>query len=223
MLKAKRILPVVVGGTGFYLKALLEGLSPAPGRDERLRSRLRRIQRRRPLALHRFLRRHDPDAARRIHANDYQKLSRAVELTLAAGCPATITQRLPRNALTGFHTLKFGLAPMRDLLYERINQRTVHMFNNGLIPETKRILETGVSPTPRPLESLGYKQALDVITNRSDISQAIRECQAKTRQYAKRQITWFRREPDVQWLPGFGSEKRIQQQAVDLTRKFLLG
>jgi tRNA dimethylallyltransferase len=214
-------LPVVVGGTGFYLKALLDGLSPAPGRDERLRARLGDIAVRRPFALHRFLRSRDPDAARRIHPNDHQKLTRAIELTLLAGQPATETQGVPRDSLRGFKVLKLGLAPPRALLYERLNQRSAHMFLNGLIAETEAILDAGVSATAKPLQSLGYKQAVNVITNHTEIGAAIQECQTKTRQYAKRQITWFRREPAVNWLTGFGDQNRIQQQALEITRKFL--
>jgi tRNA dimethylallyltransferase len=220
-LRTRQKLSIVVGGTGFYLKALLDGLSPAPSRDERLRARLGNIAARRPLALHRFLRTRDPEAAVRIHSNDHQKLIRAIELTLLTGRPATKTQSLPRDSLRGFDVLKLGLAPQRTLLYEHLNQRSVHMFENGLIAETKAILDAGVSPAAKPLQSLGYKQAANVITNRMGIGEAIQECQAKTRQYAKRQITWFHREPDVNWLLGFGYENHIQQQSLQITDKFL--
>jgi len=220
-LRARRKLPIVVGGTGFYLRALLDGLSPAPGRDERVRARLGDIAARRPLALHRFLRGRDPDVARRIHPNDHQKLTRAIELTLLAGQPATKTQTVPRDALQGFNVLKLGLAPQRSLLYERLNQRSAHMFKNGLIAETKAILDAGVPPGAKLLQSLGYKQAVNVITNHMDVGEAIQECQTRTRQYAKRQTTWFRREPDVYWLTGFGDEKRIQQEALEITVTFL--
>jgi tRNA dimethylallyltransferase len=220
-LRVERRLPIVVGGTGFYLKALLEGLSPAPGRDERLRSRLGDIADRRPLALHRFLRSRDPEAAQRVHPNDHQKLIRAIELTLLTGRPATKTQSLPRDSLRGFDVLKLGLVPQRTLLYERLNQRSAQMFQNGILAETKAILDTGFSPAAKPLLSLGYKQAVNVIRNNMDIAEAIQECRTKTRQYAKRQITWFHRELNVNWLPGFGHENHIQQQALHITGKFL--
>jgi tRNA dimethylallyltransferase len=216
-------LPVLVGGTGFYLKALLDGLSPAPRRDERLRARLREIAARRPLALHRFLRVRDREAARRIHPNDQQKLSRAIELTLLTRQSAIRTQAEPRDSLQGFSVLKLGLAPQRSLLYERLNQRSADMFQAGLIEEAKAILDAGFSASAKPLQSLGYKQAVSVIENRMDLEQAIKECQTKTRQYAKRQITWFRRESDIHWLAGFGDESRIQNEALEITRKFLSG
>ena len=220
-LKHKRRLPVVVGGTGFYLKALLDGLSPAPGRDEGIRARLRSIAARRPLALWRFLNCSDPEAAKRIHPNDSQKLIRAIELTLAAGQPATATQSLPRNALKGFKALKFGLEPPRDFLYEHLNRRAARMFEDGLLAETRAILDAGYSPAVKPLQSLGYKQAIDVLTEKIGIAEAIQECQVKTRQYAKRQMTWFRREPDVHWLRGFGSEEHVRLQAFQQTEAFL--
>ncbi len=220
-LRSKLILPIVVGGTGFYLRALLDGLSPAPPRDEQIRVRLRAVAARQPLALYRFLRARDPEAASRIHPNDHQKLIRAIELTLLAGQPATKTQSLPRDSIQGFRALKLGLAPSRALLYERLDQRSARIFETGLLAETTAVLEAGYSPAAKPLQSLGYKQALEVMTNRLDIGEAIKECQTKTRQYAKRQITWFRREPDVKWLPGFGDEIHIQHLAVEITEKFL--
>jgi tRNA dimethylallyltransferase len=220
-LQIKQRLPIVVGGTGFYLKALLDGLSPAPSRDEELRARLGNIAVRRPLALFRFLRSQDPEAAQRIHPNDHQKLIRAIELTLLTGRPVTKTQSLPRDSLRGFDVLKLGLAPQRALLYEHLNQRSAHMFENGLIAEAKAILDAGFSPAAKPLQSLGYRQAVNVIANQMEIQEAIQECQTKTRQYAKRQITWFHREPDVNWLPGFGHDSQIQQKALEITDKFL--
>jgi tRNA dimethylallyltransferase len=220
-LRARQTLPIVVGGTGFYLKALFDGLSPAPGRDERLRARLGEIASRRPLVLHRLLRRGDPTAAARIHPNDRQKLIRAIELTLLAGRSATETQTLPRDVLQDVSVLKIGLVPQRMLLYERLNQRSAYMFENGLIAETQGMLDGGISAGAKPLQSLGYKQAVNVITNQMTLCEAIQECQAKTRHYAKRQITWFRREPAVNWLTGFGEEERIQQQALEMTANFI--
>ena len=201
-------LPVLVGGTGFYLRALLAGLSPAPERDAALRDRLSTLAERRPAALHRLLRRLDPEAARRIHPNDCQKLIRAVELARA--------QRLPRDPLTGFRIVKIGLNPDRQLLYQRINQRTEQMFASGLLEETEALLQTGLSPNAKPLQTLGYKQAVQVLARTLPLEHAIAECQTKTRQYAKRQLTWFRSEPDITWLQGFGDEPHLQLTARSL-------
>ena len=220
-IRGRQRLPIVAGGTGFYLRALLDGLSPAPSRDEPLRTRLRALAERRPAALHRFLRIHDPTAALRIHLNDRQKLIRAIELTLLAGQPATHVQAVPRDRLRGFAVLKLGLAPDRVLLRERLNARSAAMFRSGLLEETQTLLEAGFSPEAKPLQSLGYKQALQVLSGQLTLEQAIRECQTKTRQYAKRQMTWFRHEPDVVWLSGFGSHPFVQQQALERVQAFL--
>ena len=214
-------LPIVSGGTGLYLRALLDGLSPAPLRDEVLREKLRRLAARRPGALHRFLLRYDAEAAKRIHAHDQQKLIRAVELTLLARQPASQTQSQPRNSLSGISALKLGLSPARHLLYDRLNQRCESMFAQGLLEETAVLLADGFSPGLKALQSLGYKQAVEHLTGSLSYKDAVLECQTKTRQYAKRQFTWFRREPNVHWLTGFGADRDIEEQAIELTRRFL--
>jgi tRNA dimethylallyltransferase len=211
----------VVGGTGFYLRALLEGLSPAPLRDQQLRNRLSSLALRRPLALSRFLRKTDPEAAGRIHPNDLQKLIRAIEMTLLARRPASATQALPREPIRGFAILKIGLDPLRDLLYERLNARSAAIFQAGILEEVRRYLEAGALPESKPLQSLGYKQAVDVIVHRKPVSDAIAEYQVRTRQYAKRQMTWFRADPGVHWLHGFGSDPGTQRQALNLTNEFV--
>jgi tRNA dimethylallyltransferase len=214
-------LPIVVGGTGFYLRALFDGLSPAPGRDEHLRSRLREVAARRPGTLHRYLNALDPEAARRIHPNDHQKLIRAIEMMALARQPASATQSLPRAPMEGFTVLKLGLAPERQKLYEKLDQRSAQMFEHGLLAETERLLKRGISSHTKPLQSLGYKQAVEVLMGRINREDAIRECQTRTRQYAKRQLTWFRHEPDVRWLNGFGDEEWIQREATGISAKFL--
>lgn len=221
--RTRRRVPIIAGGTGFYLRALLDGLSPAPTRDGTLRNRLSAIAARRPAALHRFLRVYDPATAARIHLNDRQKLIRAVELMLLAAQPVTKTHAAGRDGLRGFGVLKIGLVPPRALLSERLNQRAAAIFRNGLIEETKALLEAGVPAHAKPLQSLGYKQAVEVIFAERTRQDALRECQTKTRQYAKRQMTWFRAERDVLWLAGFGSDPMIQRQALDVMREFLAG
>jgi tRNA dimethylallyltransferase len=207
-------LPIVVGGTGLYLRALLQGLSAAPQRDEALRRRLGKIAAKRPHTLHRLLATRDPLAARRIHPNDRQKLIRALELVAASGEAASAVQERPRDALTGYHTVKLGLNPPRGLLNAKLNARCISMFEHGLVEETRQILAAGYQKESKALQSLGYKQAIAVLDGRTTQLDAMEECQIKTRQYAKRQLTWFRREPDVQWLTGFGTEERIQKEAI---------
>ena len=212
-IRARGALPIVAGGTGFYLRSLLDGLSPAPARNDALRERLSALGKRRPGALHRFLRQRDAAAAARIHANDHQKLMRAIEL--AGRTP------VPRRGLEGFRVLKIGLNPPRALLYEKLNRRAAWMFEHGLLEETKALLDGGVAPTAKALESLGYRQAVEVLTRGMPVAQAIEECWQKTRQYAKRQMTWFRHEAGVEFLQGFGGQPGIQERAVLLLRGFL--
>lgn len=212
-IRLRGTLPIVAGGTGFYLRALLDGLSPAPARNERLRARLSALALRRPAALHRFLRRRNPAAAARIHGNDRQKLIRAIEL----GDGATA----PRQALRGFRVLKIGLNPERGQLYAKVNERTTWMFENGLLAETKALLDAGISPSGKALGTLGYRQAVKVLTAGLPVAEAMADCQVRTRQYAKRQMTWFRAQADIHWLAGFGDDAGVHQEAGRLVRTFL--
>ena len=207
-------LPIVVGGTGLYLRALLEGLFPGPQRSEELRERLRESAARRGSAhLHGILRRLDRVAAERIHSNDMPKLIRAIEVCLASRKQMSeLWQRAGRDPLQGFRILRIGLDPDRAALYERINQRALRMFESGLVEETKSLLgKYGTSA--QPLASLGYKQALQLLRGELNREQALQAGQQAHRNYAKRQMTWFRREPDVLWLRGFGDDAGIQQEA----------
>ena len=207
-------IPFLAGGTGFYLKALLDGLSPAPERNEKLRLQLAEAARRRPGVLHRFLTLHDPLSAARIHPNDHQKLIRAIEITALAKQPASAAQRRPRESLTGWAVSKIGLAPDRQMLHAKLNRRAEEMFRDGLVAETSQLLKAGFSAKSKALQSLGYKQAVQVLAGSLPLADAILECQVKTRQYAKRQMTWFRADPEIHWLPGFGSDSDVQAAAV---------
>jgi len=220
-IKSRGNLPIVAGGTGLYLRALLEGLSPGPQRSEELRERLRRRAGERGKAyLHRVLRRLDPMAAAKIHANDAPKLIRAIEVCLASRRRMTEMWKQGRNPLPGFHILRLGLDPERTALYGRLNQRAQRMFDSGLVEETQRLLEKH-GDAARPLTSLGYKQAVQLLRGEIDCKTALQAAQQAHRNYAKRQMTWFRREPDVVWLAGFGDETTIQQSALDLVGKSL--
>ena len=214
-------LPILAGGTGFYLRALLDGLSPAPSRDTKLRNRLQAAAVRRPALLHRVLRRFDPIAATRVHPNDMPKLIRAIEIIFLSGQSATDIQSAPRQPFEGVRPLKLGLMPERKLLYSYLNQRTERLFRNGLIEETRRLIDSGYAPDSKALRSVGYKQAVQIILGNLSVEAAIAECQTKTRQYAKRQITWFRSEPDLNWLSGFGSEDQVRQVALERSSAFL--
>jgi tRNA dimethylallyltransferase len=214
-IKARQHLPILVGGTGLYLRALLEGLFPGPQRSEALRERLReRTVARSSDYLHRILRRLDRAAAEKIHANDTPKLIRAIEVCLASRQKMTeLWQHHGRDPLRGFRILRLGLDPDRQELYDRINRRAQEMFETGLVEEAQRLLEK-YGDAAGPLSSLGYKQAVQFIRGELTHEQALKAAQQAHRNYAKRQMTWFRREPEVQWLRGFGDEAKIQSEAV---------
>ncbi len=215
-IKDRGRLPVVVGGTGLYLRALLDGLSPGPQRSEELRERLRaKAESKGTSYLPRVLRRMDPDAAAKIHANDLPKLIRAIEVCLGSRQKMTEMWKQGRDPLQGFRILRIGLNPEREALYARINERAQHMFTAGLVEETGRLLAR-YGEMARPLASLGYKQAVQLIRGEIDEPSALQAAQQAHRNYAKRQMTWFRREPEVRWLAGFGAERPIQQLAAKL-------
>jgi tRNA dimethylallyltransferase len=214
-------LPIVAGGTGLYLRALLEGLAPAPPRDEALRDRLRRrAVKYGSIYLHRILRRLDPRASGLIHANDEPKLIRSIEVTLAARRPQTQQWTEGRDPLTGYNVLQFGLNPPRDALYARINNRAAAMFHHGLLAEADR-LSARFGDDCRALTSLGYAQAMSILHHKATIAEATAAAQQGHRNYAKRQLTWFRRDPAIHWFAGFGDDPQLQ--AVALTTAHALG
>jgi tRNA dimethylallyltransferase len=212
-IKGRGRLPIVVGGTGLYLRALLEGLFAGPERSEQLRERLRtRLQERGAEWLHRILQRLDVQAAANIHPNDTPKVIRAIEVCVESREPMSELWRKGRDPLPGFRILRLGLNAERNALYTRINQRAQRMFEIGLVEETRQLLEK--YPDAWALSSLGYKQAAQYVRGEIDLKLAIWAAQQAHRNYAKRQMTWFRREPEVRWLNGFGDDPEVQQQAL---------
>ncbi len=216
-ISARGQLPIVAGGTGFYLRALLEGLPTLPERDEALRVRLAAKEARTPGRLHRLLARLEPRAASKIHANDVQKLTRALEIRLTTGAP--LPARDAAEPLSGYAPLKIGVNPDRTELCARLDRRVLAMFNDGLLEEVQGLLARGATGEEKPFESLGYKQALAHLRGKLTREEAIASTQAETRQYAKRQLTWFRRDPEIHWLVGFGDDARVQEQAMELVRE----
>ncbi len=211
---ARGNLPIVAGGTGLYLRALIDGLFPGPARLETLRVRLRAMEKERGSTyLARILQRLDPVSAARIHPNDAPKMVRAIEVTLAARQRMSTLWEAGRDPLQGFRILRLGLDPPRPVLYARINQRAAAMFSHGLVEETERLLAR-YGADCRPLLSLGYKQAGMLLRGDLSMAGAIASTQQGHRNYAKRQMTWFRREPDVHWLDGFGDDPAIAERAI---------
>jgi tRNA dimethylallyltransferase len=212
-------LPIAVGGTGLYLRALIDGLFRGPLRSESLRKKLRmRAEEKGPEHLHGILQRLDKAAAVRIHANDIPKVIRAIEVCLATRQPMSNQWEQGRDALKGFRVLRIALDPDRQQLYDRINQRVQHMFAQGLIEETQNLLQK-YGESARPLSSIGYKQVVELIAGKLTREEAVRAVQQAHRNYAKRQITWFRREPDVKWIVGFGDERSVIEQSISSIRE----
>lgn len=213
-------LPIVTGGTGLYLRALTEGLFAGPARQEELRARLRlTAQKRGAPWLHRVLTRLDAARAAEIHANDTAKVMRAIEVCLAGRRPMSAVLAQPdeaRDPLTGFRLLRIGLDPPRADLYARLNRRCKQMFAAGLVEETRGLLAR-YGPV-KALDALGYKQALAVARGEMGEADAVRAAQQGHRNYAKRQRTWFRREPEVCWIAGFGDEEEVLRTVCDLVQ-----
>ena len=215
-ISARGRLPIVTGGTGLYLRALTDGLFAGPPRQEPLRARLTTAAQRRGSAwLHRILRRFDAASAARIHANDTPKLIRAIEVCLAAHRP--MSEVMARDPLIGFRLLRIGLNPTRTALYERLNTRCARMFADGLVEETRALLTR--YGRVKALDSLGYRQAVAVVDGTLTLEAAVAAAQQGHRNYAKRQLTWFRREPQVHWLAGFGDDGQMARMASEQVQK----
>ncbi len=220
---ARGHLPVVAGGTGFYLRALLDGLFEGPTRDQTLRDRLAARETRHPGSLHRLLTRFDSEAAGKIHPNDTPKVTRALEVRLLTRRPVSELFRRGRDGFRGYRALKLALLPDRDQLYERLDRRCTCMFETGLLEEVRHILGLGYSPACKPFESHGYRQALQQIAGELTPRDAIFYAQRNTRHYAKRQITWLRKERELIWLKGFGDGAEVCAAAIAQVARFVGG
>jgi tRNA dimethylallyltransferase len=218
---ARGNLPIVAGGTGFYLRALLDGLFEGPSRDQPLRDRLAQRETRRPGSLHRILARLDAEAARRIHPRDVPKVTRALEVCILARRPVSELFRTGRDPLRGYRTLKIGLWPDREALYQRLDARCAAMFEGGLIEEVQRILALGFPASSKPFESHGYKQTIQLLQGELSPKEALFYAQRNTRRYAKRQMTWFRQEPGIEWFKGFGDDPVIRTAVLTRVDTFL--
>jgi tRNA dimethylallyltransferase len=201
--------PVLTAGTGLYLRALLEGLAEAPLRSEELRERLRAaVEERGPEYLHRLLARLDAEAAARIGARDTQKIIRAIEMRLATGKTVGEIHRSGRDPLRGYEVIKIGLQPPRDALYQRIHERVEAMIRAGWIEEVRQLVADGVPVDTKPFQFIGYAEWREYLAGRFGKDEAVARIQQATRNFAKRQITWFRKETAVHWLEGFGDDPK---------------
>jgi len=214
-LRARKRLPILTVGTGLYLRALLEGLADVPLRSEQLRERLWASSGSHPPGyLHRLLKRLDPPSADKIMPGDEQKLVRAIEICLLAKMPLSEVHRKGKNPLSGWRALKIGLSPERDALYTRIHRRTDAMLSAGWLEEVRGLLAGGLPPEAKPFDFIGYRELRAVLQGEMPLEAARMAIQQATRRYAKRQLTWFRREPQVHWLAGFGDDPGIRREAM---------
>lgn len=221
-LRRRKRIPILTVGTGLYLRALLEGLADVPQRSEELRDRLRASRDRHPAGhLHRVLRRLDPDAASKIAPADEQKLIRAVEVCLLTKRPLTDAYREGRAPLEGWRPVKIGLQPPREQLYEKIHARTESMLARGWLEEVRALAGSGLNDQAKPFDFIGYREVRAVARGEMQLAKARATIQQATRRYAKRQITWFRREPGVQWLDGFGDSAEIQAAVLAFVTRSL--
>ena len=218
-LRRRKILPILTAGTGLYLRALLEGLADAPQRSEEIRARLRqRAEQNGSGHLHRVLARLDPESAERISAADTQKIIRAIELRLLTGKPMSEIHRSGRDALQGYEIIKIGLLPPRAAIYARIHARTAAMLAAGWLDEVRALVASGVPADAKPFQFIGYVQLREHIADRLSGKDAVQQIEQATRRFAKRQLTWFRKEPGVHWLAGFGDAPEICVEALALVK-----
>jgi tRNA dimethylallyltransferase len=221
-LRERARLPVMTVGTGLYMRALIDGFSDTPVRSEEVRTRLRKSATRHGANyLYRALRRIDSTAAARIGPRDTPKLMRAIEISLLAGKPVSEVQSARRNKLEGFRVIKIGLMPPRTALYERIERRTVEMMDRGWLTEVRTLVAKGISSTAKPFSFIGYGELRGHLEGKQKLPACVAAIQQATRRYAKRQVTWFRKEPDVKWLEGFGDDPQIGTETLKYLREEL--
>jgi tRNA dimethylallyltransferase len=213
-------LPILTVGTGLYMRALLEGLADLPLRSEELRERLRASSRKRGgTHLHRVLRRMDAAAAARIAPTDEQKLIRAIEVCLLTRRPISEVHRAGRKPLEGWRTLKVGLMPSREMLYGRIDARTHAMIEGGWLDEVRGLLAAGIAENAKIFDFLGYREMLGVLRGDFTMEKARTAIQLATRHYAKRQMTWFRKDKSIRWFAGPGDDAGVQREIAEWISK----
>ena len=214
-LRERSKLPIFTVGTGLYLRALLLGLAEVPLRSEELRERLRASAAKQgPGYLHHMLEKLDPAASNKIAPSDQQKLIRAVEVCLLAKKPLSEVYESGRKPLEGWRAIKVGLRPEREQLMQRVNARTESMLQRGWMEEVRGLMQRPNSDQAKAFDFIGYRELREVCQGQKTLHDARAAIQQATRQYAKRQVTWFRREPGVHWLSGFGDEAQVRDQAL---------
>ena len=213
---------MLVGGTGFYLRALRQPFFPSPATDDELRARLTAIRERRgPEHLHEILKKFDPEEAGKLTERDWPRVQRAIEFYLQTGERISAKRPMREQSPEFADRIKvFALNPPREELYARINTRTESHFANGLVDEVRTLLDNGVPANSNALGAHGYRRVVEYLRGERDLQSAIEQTKLDVRHYAKRQLTWFRREPGVQWLNGFGHDPKVQEELLQLLGQF---
>ena len=219
-IESRSRVPMLVGGTGFYLRALRRPFFISPKTDVELRRRIDAMRERHgPEYLHRVLRRIDSTGAEQLHARDWPRVQRAIEVYLQTGASIFAQREERPEPHESSHRLRIiALNPPRNALYERINQRTEEHFRAGLVDEVKTLLQRGVPPESNALGAHGYRRVVEYLEGRRTIESVIEQTKLDVRHYAKRQLTWFRREEGVKWVEAFGDETDTISNVLGLLR-----
>jgi tRNA dimethylallyltransferase len=222
-IEARGNLALLVGGTGFYLRALRVPFFPSPKTDDNLRRRLTRIREQRGSEhLHQILRRLDPQSATKLSERDWPRVQRALEVRLQTGTNISSQESARAEPPPCASRIRvFALAPPRPELYARINERAENHFSAGLVEEVGRLLDEGVPADSNALGAHGYRRVVEYLKGTRDLASALEQTKLDVRHYAKRQLTWFRREPGVEWFEGFGNDPSIQSRIATRVNELL--
>lgn len=216
-------MPILVGGTGFYYRALVRGLFPGPARDDDLRARLERVADRRGVErLHRWIARVDPESAARIQPRDRKRLVRALEVYLITGRPLTSHFAATASAIAGVRVLPIGVTLPRPVLRERVARRVDAQFARGVVAEVRGLIGSGVPEAAHALSGLVYRQVVEMLNGVRGEAETRELIVRENMRYARRQLIWFRKEAGVRWLDGAGETPVIQTQALTMARSFIV-
>ena len=219
-IQSKGRLPIVAGGSGFYVKAILDGISLQPDQESKVRKALKTQRAKHGLSyLYAKLKRIDPKRAKEIHSNDERRIIRALEIfELSRKKPSKWHEETSGNLESqGFKPLVFGLMRAREELYQRIESRVDRMFEAGWVKEVKRLKRAGFSKTARA--AIGYRQILEYLQGKKSLEEAQSEIKKRTRHLAKRQLTWFRRDSRIRWVSVSGA-RFVPKAAQNIMRQF---
>lgn len=222
-ISARGYLPIMVGGTGLYIRAVVQGfLLPEMEANHQLRAELREMASKHGNEyLHQKLAEIDPEHARKMHPNDLRRIIRAIEIFEETGRNMSYYLEKQKNTPPRYNTLKIGLNRNREELYERVNQRVDLMIKEGLVDEIKNIIKAGYNISSTALQGLGYKEIIGYLNGEYSLEEAINLLKKNTRNYAKRQITWFKREKDLHWFNLTGkSESKVYQEIMALISRW---